>query len=425
MLFEYDTLKVIWWLFVGVLLIGFAVTDGFDLGIGALLPFVGKTDDERRIIINSIGAHWEGNQVWFVTAGGATFAAWPIVYATAFSGMYWALMLVLFALFFRPVGFKYRSKLHDPRWRNTWDWLLFVGGSVPALVFGIAFGNLLLGVPFDFNRDLMVKYSGSFFGLLNPFALLSGVLSVCMLVMHGAVYLQLKTGGEVAVRAKHAALLFAILTMAAFALAGVWLATGIEGYRIVSMPAPHEVITPLDKVVERAPGAWLRELRDAPLDDVCARARLCGRRRDDPSDFAEPQRHGARGERSLGGGHHSDGGLFHVPVRDAVLIVAECEPHDLGLGVESPHAQHHVLRRRPAPAHRDALHGLGLSRHARQDHRRIPARERTRHVLRRRIMWYFTWILGVGLALAFGIINVMWLEAEGLDEEAAERKRRD
>ncbi len=257
MLFEYDTLKVIWWLFVGVLLIGFAVTDGFDLGIGALLPFVGKTDDERRIIINSIGAHWEGNQVWFVTAGGATFAAWPIVYATAFSGMYWALMLVLFALFFRPVGFKYRSKLHDPRWRNTWDWLLFVGGSVPALVFGIAFGNLLLGVPFDFNRDLMVKYSGSFFGLLNPFALLSGVLSVCMLVMHGAVYLQLKTGGEVAVRAKHAALLFAILTMAAFALAGVWLATGIEGYRIVSMPAPHEVITPLDKVVERAPGAWL------------------------------------------------------------------------------------------------------------------------------------------------------------------------
>ena len=195
-LFDYFTLKIIWWLFVGVLLIGFAVMDGFDLGVGALLPFVAKTDDERRVLINSIGPTWEGNQVWFITAGGALFAAWPLVYSAAFSGFYWALLLVLFALFFRPVGFEYRSKVADPRWRSAWDWGLFVGGAVPALVFGVAFGNLLQGVPFTFDDMLRPYYSGNFFGLLNPFALLTGVVSLAMLVMHGAIYLQMRTEGE-------------------------------------------------------------------------------------------------------------------------------------------------------------------------------------------------------------------------------------
>ena len=139
MIFDYQTLQVIWWLFVGALLIGFAITDGFDLGVGALLPFIGKTDTERRVIINSIGPTWDGNQVWFITAGGAVFAAWPVVYAAAFSGFYIALLLVLFALFFRPVGFDYRSKVDDSRWRTAWDWGLFAGGAVPALVFGVAF----------------------------------------------------------------------------------------------------------------------------------------------------------------------------------------------------------------------------------------------------------------------------------------------
>nr|MCU0563367.1 cytochrome d ubiquinol oxidase subunit II [Desulfobacterales bacterium] len=156
-LFDYFTLKVIWWLFVGVLLIGFAVMDGFDLGVGALLPFVARTDDERRVLINSIGPTWEGNQVWFITGGGAIFAAWPLVYSAAFSGFYWALLLVLFALFFRPVGFEYRSKVADPRWRTAWDWGLFVGGAVPALVFGVAFGNLLQGVPFTYD-DMLRPY---------------------------------------------------------------------------------------------------------------------------------------------------------------------------------------------------------------------------------------------------------------------------
>ncbi len=257
MIFDYETLKIIWWLFIGVLLIGFAVTDGFDMGVGALLPFLGRTDEERRIIINSIGATWEGNQVWFITAGGATFAAWPLVYAAAFSGFYWALLLVLFALFFRPVGFDYRSKVDDPRWRNAWDWGLFVGGAVPALVFGVAFGNLLLGVPFHYDRDMQVYYTGSFLALLNPFGLLAGVVSLAMLVMHGAAYLQLRSEGEIHARAKTALKIAAIVMMAAFALAGVWLAIGIDGYRIVSMPPADTAFAPLAKAVEKAAGAWL------------------------------------------------------------------------------------------------------------------------------------------------------------------------
>ena len=257
MIFDYETLKVIWWLFIGVLLIGFAVTDGFDMGVGFLLPFLGRTDEERRVIINSVGATWEGNQVWFITAGGATFAAWPLVYATAFSGFYWALLLVLFALFFRPVGFDYRSKVDDPRWRNAWDWGLFVGGTVPALVFGVAFGNLLLGVPFHYERDMQVYYTGSFLALLNPFGLLAGVVSLAMLIMHGATYLQLRSEGDINARAKTAVKVAAMVMMAAFALAGLWLAMGIDGYRIVSMPPADTAFTPLAKAVEKTPGAWL------------------------------------------------------------------------------------------------------------------------------------------------------------------------
>ena len=257
MIFDYETLKIIWWLLVGALLIGFAVTDGFDLGVGTLLPFLGKNDTERRIIINVVGPTWDGNQVWFITAGGAVFAAWPLVYAAAFSGLYIALLLVLFALFFRPVGFDYRSKVEDPRWRTAWDWGLFAGGFVPALVFGVAFGNLLQGLPFQYDDTMRPSYTGSFFALLNPFALLAGVVSLSMLVMHGALYLQLRTEGVIQQRAKAAARMFGVLMMAAFAAAGVWLALGIDGFRIISMPAAGPSANVLAKVVEQVPGAWL------------------------------------------------------------------------------------------------------------------------------------------------------------------------
>ena len=264
MFIDYETLKLVWWVFIGVLLIGFAITDGFDMGVAAWLPFLGKTDDERRVIINSVGATWEGNQTWLITAGGAIFAAWPFVYAAAFSGLYIALLLVLFALFFRPVGFDYRSKLPDPRWRNGWDWALFIGGAVPALIFGVAFGNLLLGVPFHFDDTLRSFYTGSFWALLNPFALLAGVVSLSMLMMHGAIYLELRTEGVVQQRARRAALYAGLVCAAAFALAGIWLAAGIEGYRIVSMPDANTAFNPLAKTVEKTAGAWLANYRTWP-----------------------------------------------------------------------------------------------------------------------------------------------------------------
>jgi len=258
MLFDYLTLKIIWWVIVGAMLIGFALMGGFDLGIGTLLPFVARTDSQRRVMINAIGPTWEGNQVWFIAAGAGLFAAWPRVYAAAFSGFYWAMLLVLFALFFRPIGFKYRSLIEDSRWRNAWDWGLFVGGFVPALIFGVAFGNLLQGVPFNYGELERLSYTGSFWGLLNPFALLAGIVSVTMLIMHGAVFLQIRTESEINARAKKTVRIFGIGFMAAFALAGIWQAVGIDFYQIVSMPDPGTAFSPLAKNVEVAAGGLMQ-----------------------------------------------------------------------------------------------------------------------------------------------------------------------
>ena len=265
MIFDYATLKLVWWAFVGIIIVTFALTDGWDMGIGMLSPLLGKTDEERRVILRSIEPNWEGNQTWFVIAGGVIFAAWPLVYAAAFSGLYVALLLVLFALFFRPVGFKYRNKLETPRWRRNWDRGLFIGGFVPTLVFGIAFGNLLLGVPFQFDRDLRVFYTGTFWGLLNGFSLLAGMVSLAMLIMHGAAYLQLRTNGIIQARAARAARLAALALIVTFGAAGVWVATGVDGYRVTSMPDPNSLINPLAKSVMRVRGAWLENYIRFPL----------------------------------------------------------------------------------------------------------------------------------------------------------------
>ena len=263
---DYPTLKIIWWLLVGVLLIGFAIMDGHDMGVGTLLPFVGKTDDERRVVINSVGMHWEGNQVWFITGGGAIFAAWPLIYATAFSGFYWAMMAALWALFFRPVGFKYRSLLKDAQWRRSWDWGLFVGGFVPPVIFGVAFGNLLQGVPFHFNELLMVSYTGSFWELLNPFALLAGLVSSAMITLQGAVYLAHRTEGAIQRRAGTAALWSAVLMVLGFVGAGLWLRYGnILGYAITSMVDPAALPNPLGKTVERSAEGWWINYAKQPL----------------------------------------------------------------------------------------------------------------------------------------------------------------
>jgi len=255
---DYTTLRLIWWVLLGVLLIGFAVTDGYDLGVATLLPFVAKTDAERRLVINTIGPMWEGHQVWLVLGGGAIFAAWPFVYAISFSGFYLAMFVVLAALILRPVGFKYRSKRPGAAWRRNWDWALFVGGFVPALIFGVAVGNVLRGVPFDLDPMLRATYEGGLIGLLNPFGLLAGLISVAMLVMHGASWLVVKAEkGVVRDRAARFGSIAAIVTVILFVVAGIWVASLLPGYAITSEVVTDGPSNPLRKTVEVGAGAWL------------------------------------------------------------------------------------------------------------------------------------------------------------------------
>lgn len=263
-MFDYEVLRFVWWLLIGILLVGFAVADGFDMGVGMLTRLMGRNDTERRIMINSIAPHWDGNQVWLITAGGALFAAWPMVYAAAFSGFYVAMILVLASLFFRPVGFDYRSKIEDMRWRGMWDWGVFIGSFVPPLVIGVAFGNLLQGVPFRADEYLRLDYTGNFFQLLNPFGLLAGVISVAMILTQGATWLQMRTVGELHVRSRAVAQVSALVMMAGFALAGVWVKYGIDGYVVTSAIDHHAASNPLGKTVVREAGAWLANFNHLP-----------------------------------------------------------------------------------------------------------------------------------------------------------------
>lgn len=262
-MFDYETLRIIWWALLGILLIGFAIMDGFDLGSMALLPFVARDDMERRIAINTIGPVWEGNQVWFILGGGAIFAAWPQLYATSFSGFYLAMFLVLAALILRPAAIKYRSKGEGMLWRSTWDTALFVSGVVPSLVFGVAFGNLFCGVPFTFDTDLRLQSDISLLGLLNPFSLLVGLVSLTMLMLHGAAWLNLKTEGKVQARAAalmpYLALGFAVL----FALAGLWVSQ-MDGHRITGALVTGGPSNPLAKTVDLVKGGWLANFAAYP-----------------------------------------------------------------------------------------------------------------------------------------------------------------
>ncbi len=264
-MFDYETLKLIWWVLVGVLLIGFALTDGFDLGAVILLPFIGRTDSERRVVINTIAPHWDGNQVWLVTAAGALFAAWPVVYAASFSGFYWAMLLVLFALFTRPVGFDYRSKLDNPTWRARWDWTLCLGSFVPSLVFGVAFGNLFLGVPFMLDETMRISYTGNFWGLLNPFGILAGLVSVAMLTTHGATWLMMRTDEQVFQRSRNATQIFSITYLITFIGAGLWLWFGIQGYSVTSVINFNGAIDPLSKIVEQNNPGWMANYAQYPI----------------------------------------------------------------------------------------------------------------------------------------------------------------
>ncbi len=261
---DYEILRFIWWVLIGVLFIGFAIMDGYDLGTANLLPFMSKNDTERRIMINAVAPHWDGNQVWLITAGGALFAAWPTVYATAFSGFYWAMVLVLFALLIRPMAFDYRSKLPDPRWRNAWDWGLFASGIVPSIVFGVGFGNIFVGFEFQLDGFMRSSFTGSFFDLLNPFSLLCGVVSASMLTMQGAVWQKMRSGDPIRHRAAIVARYSAILTLVTFAIGGFWIAH-INGYQITSIVDPNAPSNPLSKTVILAEGAWLNNYSLYPI----------------------------------------------------------------------------------------------------------------------------------------------------------------
>lgn len=226
-----------------------------------------KTDSERRVAINTVGPVWEGNQVWFILGGGAIFAAWPPLYAVSFSGFYLAMFVILASFIVRPVAFKYRSKRDDVRWRAAWDWSLCISGAVPALLFGVAVGNVIQGVPFHFTDDLHTIYEGAwymkFIGLLDPFSILAGVVSFSMLLMHGSAWLTLKAEGAVQSRARAIGSAAAVVAMGAYALAGVWLAVGIEGFRIVGDYVTNGPSNPLHFEVERS-ASWLSAYSDRP-----------------------------------------------------------------------------------------------------------------------------------------------------------------
>lgn len=262
---DYESLRFIWWLILGVLLIGFAIMDGFDLGVAALYRFIGRSDDERRALLESIEPVWDGNQVWFILAGGAAFAAWPLLYAASFSGLYLAMFLVLLTFIVRPVGFTYRNKIADPRWRNAWDWILCAGAAAVALLFGVAFGNLLLGIPFHFDELQRPVYTAGFFNLLHPFALLAGLVSLSMLVMHGAAYAALKVAEPIESRAAKGGRVASVAFALTFIAAGVYASTVLKGQKLFGVLDTHAPSNPLLKSVEVATGAWLHNFQTHPV----------------------------------------------------------------------------------------------------------------------------------------------------------------
>ncbi|MGD8618011.1 MAG: cytochrome d ubiquinol oxidase subunit II [Gammaproteobacteria bacterium] len=260
----YIALKVLWWLLLGVLLMGLAIMVGMDMGVGTILRYVGRSDAERRVALNIIGPHWDGNQVWFILGGGAIFAAWPVIYATAFSGLYVVMLLLLWTMIIRPVGFEYRSKLPSAAWRNAWDWGLFVSGFVPMLVFGAAIGNALQGFPYHFEWNMASVYDGSFLALFNPFAILAGLLSVSMSIYMGAAMLMNRSEGAVFERSRRLLALSGPLALVLFTIGGIWVAN-MQGYT-QSGAVPGAPSNPLDTrvIVEVSSGAWLTNFRNVP-----------------------------------------------------------------------------------------------------------------------------------------------------------------
>ncbi|KPL99722.1 cytochrome d ubiquinol oxidase subunit II [Vibrio splendidus] len=263
-MFDYENLRLFTWAVIGVLLIGFIITDGFDMGVAALLPVLGKSEVDRRIMINSIAPHWDGNQVWLVTAGGAIFAIWPAIYAAAFSGFYLAMIIVLATLWLRPLGMDYRAKIDNPQWKKACDIALIVSGFIPPIIFGVGFGNLMIGVPFEFNELLMMSYQGGFWDLLTPFPLLCGLVSLAMVVTQGAAFLQMKTTGDLKQRAQKVIVCMALVTVGLFIVGGLYAYT-LPGYLITSPVVTDSVSNPLLKHVMKFDDLLLHNYENYPV----------------------------------------------------------------------------------------------------------------------------------------------------------------
>lgn len=266
-----NILQLLGWAAVGIVMILFALTGGFDFGAGILLPFIAKNDEERRVVINTVGPTWDGNQVWLITAGGAIFAILPRVYAASFSGFYFAFLLVLWALFLRPVAFEYRSKMTSLKWRKFWDWSLFIGSLVPALLIGVAIGNLFLGLPFEYDPITLRFFYGTtltdanalldLFGLLRPFALFVGIACVVMMILHGASYLAMRTTGVIHGRVLKVQRVSARLLVILFVLGGIWLIF-LPGYQVVFNS--QALNQPLNNLVSVHASGWLLNYRHYP-----------------------------------------------------------------------------------------------------------------------------------------------------------------
>lgn len=262
-MFEYEFLKIAWWLMIGAVLMVYAATAGFDAGVTMYMPFL-RDENDRRVVLNTSAPTWDGNLTWIVFAGGGLFVVWPVVYATAFSGMYFALLLILFSLFLRPPGYEYRNKIDNASWRRTCDWALFLSGVIPAFVFGVAFGNCFLGYPFYFDPHTFRQFwTGDFWDLLSPYALLSGVVSVLMVLMHGSTFLQRRTEGHLRKLAFKVHVITAILLLIGFTASGLLLMFKIIGYKLVSTAA-DPTQNPLNNVVSSGIGYWIQTYDQYP-----------------------------------------------------------------------------------------------------------------------------------------------------------------
>jgi len=261
----YAILKILWWVLLGVLLMGLAIMVGMDMGVGALMRFVGKTDGERREALNIVGPHWDGNQVWFILGGGAIFAAFPTLYATSFSVFYIVMILLLFSMIMRPVAFEYRSKVAAHKWRESWDWVFLLSGALPMIIYGAAIGNILEGVGFHFGWDGQYYQTESFWGyLLNPFAILCGLLSLSLAIYQGGTMLMMRGTDPIYTRAKNYASVGGLAAVVLFLIGGV-MVSGMTGY-VLTSGNPDMPANPVSgQTVDLVRGAWMANYAAHPI----------------------------------------------------------------------------------------------------------------------------------------------------------------